>query len=31
VGRDLIERDVDATIVRDVVDECIADLPAVEL
>jgi hypothetical protein len=31
VGRDLIDRDVDATIVRDVVDECIADLPAVEL
>lgn len=31
VGRDLIERDVDAAIVRDVVDECIADLPAVEL
>lgn len=31
VGRDLIDRDVDAAIVRDVIDECIADLPAVEL
>lgn len=31
VGEDLTERDVDAAIVRDVVNDCIAELPAKEL
>lgn len=31
VGSDLVDRDVDAAIVRDVVNECIAELPAQEL